>query len=77
MRLRLSESITVSRMAAASAGGGATGRKGIRECPIFYPTEEEFGNFEQFVLSIEVTLRVHNSAHNAVWNGAMSVMDCS
>lgn len=34
-------------------GGGAGGRKGIRECPIFYPTAEEFSNFEQYVLSIE------------------------
>jgi len=30
-----------------------SGRKGIRECPVFYPTAEEFGNFEAYVLSIE------------------------
>lgn len=30
-----------------------SGRKGIRECPVFYPTAEEFGNFEEYVLSIE------------------------
>jgi hypothetical protein len=29
------------------------GRKGIRECPVFYPTAEEFSNFEEYVLSIE------------------------
>ena len=32
---------------------GVQGRRGIRECPIFYPTAEEFGNFEEYVLSIE------------------------
>ena len=36
-----------------ASGSGASGRKGIRECPIFYPTAEEFSNFEQYVLSIE------------------------
>lgn len=34
----------------SGAGGG---RKGIRECPIFHPTPEEFSNFEKYVLSIE------------------------
>ena len=27
--------------------------KGIRECPVFYPTDEEFANFEAYVRSIE------------------------
>jgi len=28
-------------------------RGGLRECPVFHPTIEEFSNFEQYVMSIE------------------------
>jgi hypothetical protein len=59
----------------ASEGGGAGGRKGIRECPIFYPTDVEFSNFEQYVLSIEPQCLEHGICKvvppkvGVVWEG--------